>query len=191
MIDRDILLRALAVKAGRHAEVARLLETPEVVMDHTKVRVLARELGQLREFARVHGEIVAARKQLEDAQAIAASETGELRDLALTEVKDAESRLPGLWEQAETVLAEDDALGDRDVILEIRAGVGGDEAGIFAGDLFDMYSHFCANHKLSVEVLDQSAGEMGGFKEIVAQVSGAGAYNLLRLEGGVHRVQRV
>ncbi len=191
MIDRDILLRALAAKAARHAEVARLLESPEVVVDHNKVRVLAREMGQLREFARIHRELVAARKQLDDARALAASETGELKEMAEAEAKEAEERLPALWEQAETAHAEADALADRDVILEIRAGVGGDEAAIFAGDLFDMYGRFCARHELSVEVLDQSPGEHGGFKEIVAQVSGEGAYHQLRLEGGVHRVQRV
>jgi peptide chain release factor 1 len=191
MIDRDILLRALGVKAARHAELARTLEDPAVVVDHNKVRVISREMGSLREFARIHGEIVAAKKAIADANEMIAAGDPEMAELARAEVKGVEPRLLELWGQAEAALADRDELGDRDVILEIRAGVGGDEAGIFAGDLFDMYSHYCANHKLTIEVLDQSPSEMGGFKEIVAQVSGDRAYDLMRLEGGVHRVQRV
>ena len=191
MIDREILLRALAVKANRHAELARTLEDPAVVVDHNKVRDISRELGGLREFARVHGEIVAAKSGIADAREMAAGGDPEMAELADAELKSLEPRLAELWGEAERILADKDELGDRGVILEIRGGVGGDEAAIFAGDLFEMYTHYCANHKLKVEVLDQSPSEMGGFKEIVAQVSGHEAYNLLRLEGGVHRVQRV
>jgi peptide chain release factor 1 len=162
MIDRDILLKALAVKAGRHAELGRQLEDPAVVVDHNKVRVLSREMGGLREFARVHGEIVAAKKGLEDAREMAAGDP-ERAELAQAEIRELEPRLETLWGQAEQVLADVDELGDRGVILEIRAGVGGDEAGIFAGDLFDMYQHYCAKHRLKVEVLDQSPAEQGGF----------------------------
>jgi peptide chain release factor 1 len=191
MIDRDILLKALAVKANRHAELGRQLEDPAVVVDHNKVRVISREMGGLRDFAKIHGDIVDVRKGLADAREMLALGDPDMTELANAEIKALEPRLEELWPQAEAVLADKDELGDRGVILEIRGGVGGDEAAIFAGDLFDMYSHFCANHKLKVEVLDQSASEMGGFKEIVAQVTGHEAYNLLRLEGGVHRVQRV
>ncbi len=191
MIDRDILLSALAVKAGRHAELARQLEDPAVVVDHNKVRVISRELGGLRDFARVHGEIVAAKKGIADAKEMLAAGDPELAELANAEIRSLEPKLDAHWSEAESILADKDELGDRGVILEIRAGVGGDEAAIFAGDLFDMYQHYCGVHKLKVEVLDQSPSEMGGFKEIVAQVSGHEAYNLLRLEGGVHRVQRV
>src|SRR5437868_714376 len=139
MIDRDILLNALGVKAARHAELARQLEDPAVVVDHNKVRVISREMGGLRDFARVHGEIVAARKGLADAQELAAGGDAEIAELARVEADDQRKRLDELWLQAETVLAEADELGDRDVILEIRAGVGGDEAALFAGDLFGMY----------------------------------------------------
>jgi len=191
MIDRDILLKALAVKANRHAELGRMLEDPAVVVDHNKVRVISREMGGLRDFAKIHGEIVDVRKGLADAREMLALGDPDMTELANAEIKTLEPRLEELWPQAEAILADKDELGDRGVILEIRGGVGGDEAAIFAGDLFDMYSHFCANHKLKVEVLDQSPSEMGGFKEIVAQVTGHEAYNLLRLEGGVHRVQRV
>ncbi len=168
MIDRDILLRALGVKAGRHAELARMLEDPAIVVDHNKVRVISRELGSLREIARIHGEIVAAKKAIADSNEMIGAGDPEMAELAKAEIKNVEPRLAELWGQAEGALADRDELGDRDVILEIRAGVGGDEAGIFAGDLFDMYSHYCGKHKLKVEVLDQSAAEQGGFKEIVA-----------------------
>jgi peptide chain release factor 1 len=191
MIDRDILFRALAVKAHRHAEVGRMLEDPAIVVDHNKVRNLSRELGTLREFARVHGELAAARKGIADAKEMAAGGDPEMAELAQSEITSLEPKLEELWTDAERVLADTDELGDRGVILEIRAGVGGDEAGIFAGDLFEMYTRYCATHKLKIEVLDQSAGDMGGFKEIVAEITGHEAYNLMRLEGGVHRVQRV
>ena len=191
MIDRDILLRALAVKANRHAELARMLEDPAIVVDHNKVRVLSREMGGLRDFSRVHGEIAGAMKAIADAKEMLALGDPEMTELANAEVRTQEPRLAELWTEAEGILADKDELGDRGVILEIRGGVGGDEAALFAGDLFGMYQRYCANHKLKVEVLDQSPSEMGGFKEIVAQVTGHEAYNLLRYEGGVHRVQRV
>src|SRR5882724_13496884 len=157
MIDRDILLKALAVKANRHAELARTLEDPAVVVDHNKVRVISREMGGLREFARVHGEIVAARKGIADAKEMLAAGDADMTELANAEIRSLEPRVEELWGEAEVMLADKDELGDRGVILEIRGGVGGDEAAIFAGDLFDMYTHYCANHKLKVEVLDQSA----------------------------------
>jgi peptide chain release factor 1 len=158
MIDRDILLRALAANAARHAEIARELEDPEVVADHHRVRELSRALGQLSAFARLHAVVLETRAALDEARELVAGDDAELRELA----------------QA-----------------EIRAGVGGDEAALFAGDLFGMYGHFCQAHRLKIEVLDQNAGEMGGYKELVAQVSGAGAYRLLKFESGGHRVQRV
>ncbi len=191
MLNRDVMLRALAGKARRHAEVTELLQRPEVVSDMERLRTLSREHGQTAEFARLHRELTSAVRQLASSRELAEGDDAEMRELAELEVQELEERLESLWTAAEDLLAEDDEMSERDVILEIRAGVGGAEAALFAGDLFTMYTHFCQKHRLKIEVLDQHEGEMGGFKEITAQVRGAGAYRLLRFESGGHRVQRV
>lgn len=193
--DREtLILRALAVQARRHGEVSGLLEDPEVLSDHRRTTALSRELGRLAPAVKLLGRIESARKALADARelAAAAGDDAEMRQLAEAEAEELEASLPALVREGEDLLlAGEDDLGDHGVILEIRAGVGGDEAGLFAGDLFEMYRYFCSSHRLKVEILDESAGEMGGWKEVVAEVTGPGAYRLLRYEGGVHRVQRV
>lgn len=191
MIDRDVLLRALSAKTARHDEVSRQLSQPEVAGDHNRVRVLARELGQLAPLAKVHRAILEQRATLEGTRELLEADDPEMRELAELEVEELEERLEANWDEAESLLAEDDELSERDVLMEIRAAVGGDEAALFAGELFDAYCHFCARHKLKVEVLDSSPGEVGGLKEVVAEVRGPGAYRLLRFESGGHRIQRV
>ena len=192
MEHRDLLLRAMAAKARRHAEVQRQLEDPEVSQDHRRVAALSRELGRLSNVVQVARRILELTRSLAEAQELSGGDDPEMAELAASEIPATEAELEELWPRAEDLLLdEDDALGELDAILEIRAGVGGDEAGIFAGDVFGMYQHFCAGHRLRIEVLDEGAGEMGGFKEVVAEISGPGAYRLLRYESGVHRVQRV
>ncbi len=191
MLNRDVLLRALGAKARRHAAVTELLQKPEIVTDMEKLRTFSREHGQLDAFARVHAEIIALREELAGAEELAAAEDAEMADLARDEIADLEPRLTALWTRAEDLLAEDDEMSGRDVIIEIRAGVGGAEAALFAGDLFTMYQYFCQKNRLKIEVMDQNAGEMGGFKEITVEVRGVGAYRQLRFESGGHRVQRV
>jgi peptide chain release factor 1 len=162
------------------------------MQDHRKVAVLSQELGRLGRVVRLRTEIVEATRALADARELAAGDDREMAELAAAEVPTIESKLSTLWPAAEDLLLEeDDPLGDHGVILEIRAGVGGDEAGIFAGDVFGMYQHFCGLHRLKLELMDENAAEMGGYKEVVAEINGAGAYRLLRYESGVHRVQRV
>jgi len=192
MDTRELLLRALEAKSRRHAEVSRKLEDPDVVQDHRKVTTLSRELGRLNAVLRTRDGILAARRALADANELAQGDDAEMAELANAEIPETEARLEALWSEAEDLLLEeDDSLGDHDAIVEIRAGVGGDEAGLFAGDVFVMLQNFCGLHRLKIEVLDENPGEMGGYKEVVAEVNGAGAYRLLRYEGGVHRVQRV
>ena len=108
MIDRDILLKALAVKADRHAELAKQLEDSAVVVDHNKVRVISREMGGLRDFARVHGEIVAAKKGVADAKEMLAAGDPDMTELANAEIKSLEPRLAELWSEAEVILADKD-----------------------------------------------------------------------------------
>ena len=191
MLNRDVLLKALGAKARRHAEVTELLQKPEVVTDMDQLRTLSREHGQLEQFARIHRDLVAIRDELAGARELSAADDAEMAELAELEVAELEPRLEELWTKSEDLLADDDELSGRDVILEIRAGVGGDEAALFAGDLFTMYQYFCQKNRLKMEVLDQNEGEMGGFKEIIVEVRGTDAFRLLRFESGGHRVQRV
>ena len=192
MDHRDLLLRALDVKARHHAEVTRQLEDPAVQQDHRKVTALAQELGRLSKLVRVRSELTDATRALAETNELARGDDREMAELARAEVPAIEATLGALWKSAEDLLLEEeDQLGDHGVILEIRAGVGGDEAGIFAGDLFGMYQRFCAQHRLKVELMDESPAEMGGYKEVVVEINGPGAYRLLRYESGVHRVQRV
>ncbi len=191
MIRRDLLLRALAGKAARHAEITLLLQQQEVVTNMERLRTLSRELGQLKAYAALHATISTSESGVADAEEMLAGDDEEMRGLAEAEKEELTARLDEAYGRAEELLAEDDELAARDVILEIRAGVGGAEAALFAGDLFTMYSHFCAERKLKIAVLDSNAGEMGGFKEITAEISGTGAYKALRFESGGHRVQRV
>ena len=192
MDHRDLLFRALEVKARHHAEVSRQLEDPTVQQDHRKVTSLAQALGRLTKVVKVRGEILEATKALAEARELVQGDDREMADLARSEIPLLEARLDTLWPVAEDLLLEEeDALGDHGVILEIRAGVGGDEAGIFAGDIFGMYQRFCAANRLKLELMDESPAEMGGYKEVVVEINGAGAYRLLRYESGVHRVQRV
>ncbi len=191
MIDRDVLARALGAKAGRHAEVSRLLEQPEVVSNIARLTSLSRELGQLAAHARLFKSIDDAHSAIADAQEILESDDEEMRELAEMELSTNHEALLELWPKVEDLLAEDDEMGARDAILEIRAGVGGAEAALFAGELFNMYSQFCATHRLKIDVIDSNPGEMGGFKEITAEVRGAGAFRSLGFESGGHRVQRV
>ena len=191
MLNRDVLLKAMAAKARRHEEVTELLQQPEVVTNMDKLRTLSREHGQLEPFGRVHGAIVGALDELEGARELAAGDDAEMAELAELEISELEEKLEELWTESEGLLADDDEMSARDVIVEIRGGVGGAEAALFAGDLFTMYQHFCQKNRLKIEVLDSNAGEMGGFKEITLEIRGQGAYKLLQFESGGHRVQRV
>jgi len=191
MLNRDVLLKAMGAKAHRHAQVTELLQQQEIVTNMEKLRTLSREHGQLDAFARVHGEIVGALEELEGARELAAGDDPEMAELAELEIAELEEKLEGLWTRSEELLADDDEMSARDVIVEIRGGVGGAEAALFAGDLFTMYQHFCQQHGLKIEVLGSNEGEMGGFKEIMLEIRGKDAYKLLQFESGGHRVQRV
>ncbi len=191
MLNRDVLLKALSAKARRHSDVTELLQQPEIVTNMEKLRTLSREHGQLAPFGHVHAEIVQARDELEGARELAAGDDAEMAELAELEIAELEEQLEPLWARVEELLAEDDEMSARDVIVEIRGGVGGAEAALFAGDLFTMYQHFCQANRLKIEVLNSNVGEMGGFKEITLEIRGKDAYRHLRFESGGHRVQRV
>ncbi len=173
-------------------EVNERLGDPEVLKDQAAYRELARAHAELsaivdryREFKSVRSELTEARKMLK--------ETGdtEMEDFLRGEIETLEAREASLNEELKLLLIPADPRDEKNVIVEIRAGAGGDEAALFAGDLFRMYSRYAESHGWRVEPLSSSPSELGGFKEVIFDVKGKGAYSRLKFESGVHRVQRI
>ena len=186
----DDLDRAADVLA-RHEELTARLADPDVLGDPSILRDVAREHSELAEAAATAGALLSASRELADARALLDSDDEELAGLAEAEVRDLEGRTSELAETLRRLLVPPDPLADRAAVLEIRAGTGGDEAGLFAGDLFRMYTRYAEARGWQLDVVDVSEGDVGGYKEIVFAVNGRDAYGTLRHESGVHRVQRV
>ena len=183
------LQRKLEALAERHEEVGHLLADPAVLADNTRFRTLSREFSQLEPVVAALGEHRRVAAELDAARAMRADP--EMRELAEAEIPLAESRLAELDAELGLLLIPHDPRDEGNVFLEVRAGTGGDEAAIFAGDLFRMYARYAERQRWTVEVQSSSPGEHGGFKEIVARIEGRGAYSKLKFESGTHRVQRV
>lgn len=183
------LRRKLEALAERREELERLLSDPATVADQARFRALSREFSQLEPVAAALG---AERSALDDRQAARSMlADADMREMAEEEIAAADARLAALEADLLALLVPRDARDDGGFYLEIRAGTGGDEAAIFAGDLFRMYSRYAERQGWRVEVESASPGEHGGFREIIAAVDGAGAYARLKFESGTHRVQRV
>jgi len=181
--------RKLEALAERHEEIGRLLAQPDAHADNARFRSLAQEYaqldavaGSLRAYDQAERELADARSMLDDP---------EFHELAADDVQRLQQRLLELDDTLQRLLLPKDPRDDADLYLEIRAGTGGDEAAIFAGDLLRMYLRFAESRRWRVEILSEHAGEHGGFKEVVARVEGDGAYSQLKFESGTHRVQRV
>ncbi len=183
------LRRKLEALAERHEEVGRLLSDPGVLADNARFRALSKEYAQLEPVAAGLAQYQQARRDLEAAEAMRADP--ELRELAEDEIPAAQARLAALDESLALLLVPRDPRDEANLFLEVRAGTGGDEAAIFAGDLFRMYARYAERQRWSVEIVSASEGEHGGYKEIVARIEGKGAYSRLKFESGTHRVQRV
>ncbi len=173
-----------------------MLMDPEVVSDHRKLRELSQEHAQVSEIVETYRALRKAERELGETRELLAAESDpEMRDMMREEVAALEARIEELTQALRLLLLPKDPYEGRPILLEIRAGTGGDEAALFAADLFRMYQRFGEANGLRFEVLDASpitvAGSSQGFKEIIASVTGEHAYNLLRFEAGVHRVQRV
>jgi len=181
--------RKLETLAERHQEVALLLAQPEVINDNARFRDLSREYAQLEPLTASLHAYDEAGKALAAAQALL--EDAEMRELAASEIADLESRREALDRELNLLLLPKDSRDDANIYLEVRAGTGGDEAAIFAGDLFRMYTRFAEREGWRVEILSASPGEHGGFKEVIARVEGKGVFAKLKFESGTHRVQRV
>lgn len=173
----------------RHEEVEVMLGDAGVIADQERFRALSREYAQLadvskcfRQWQQIQADIATATSLLDDV---------EMRDMAQEELKEARVQSEALEQQLQVLLLPQDPDDERHCFIEVRAGTGGDEAAIFAGDLFRMYSRYAEARRWRVEVMNANDGEHGGYKEIIAKVVGDGAYGYLKFESGGHRVQRV
>jgi peptide chain release factor 1 len=183
------LRRKLEALAERRDELERLLADPGIAADNGRFRGLSREFAQLEPLGAALADERRAREDLAAAEAM--RDDPELRELADEEIAAANARLAALEDTLMALLVPRDARDDGGLYLEIRAGTGGDEAAIFAGDLFRMYARYAEREGWRVEVESANPGEHGGFREVIARVEGAGAYARLKFESGTHRVQRV
>ncbi len=182
----DLPTAKLDQVVARHAEVEAMLAAGAEGEEYVR---LGREFSDLSPVVEQVQALRAAEKDLAEAREMLADP--EMRDLAQSEVERLEAQLDALAKEVRVALLPKDAMDERGIILEVRAGTGGDEAALFAGDLFRMYSRYAAEKGWTVEVLSESEGSMGGYKEVIAAVHGRGAYARLKFESGVHRVQRV
>ncbi|MEZ5456881.1 MAG: peptide chain release factor 1 [Lysobacteraceae bacterium] len=173
----------------RHEEVALLLADPRVAGDAARFRALSREYAQIEPISRLLAQHTQAQRDLEAARQL--RDEPEMRDMAAEEILVQQSRIESLDHELSLLLLPKDPRDDANIFLEIRAGTGGDEAALFAGDLFRMYARYAETRRWQVEILSASEGEHGGFKEVIARIEGQGAYSQLKFESGTHRVQRV
>ena len=176
----------------RYEELSLLIQDTNLTKDQKRYRDVMREYSQLGEIAAARSEIESLSKQLEDARTIAREEKDpEMRELAREELRGLEDRLKNSEEKLKLLLVPKDPLDEKNIIMEIRAGTGGDEAALFAADMYRLYSRFAETKGWKFEIMNSSETELGGIKEIVFSISGSNVYENLRYESGAHRVQRV
>ena len=180
-----------AIKA-RFDEIGVALTNPEIVSDNKKFSKLSKEYRNLEKIVDAYKRYKACLDGIDFSKEVLETETDEdLRELAKEELATLTAQLDGLEDEVRKLLIPKDPQDEKNAILEIRAGTGGDEASIFAGDLFRMYMRFCDNRGWRMAVLNETEGSAGGYKEIVAEIEGDDVYGTLKYESGVHRVQRV
>ncbi|MGH2348355.1 MAG: peptide chain release factor 1 [bacterium] len=178
--------------ASRFDELTSALADPSIFADRERYQQVAKERSDLEQTVATFREYQRVTREAGEAAALARSEGDvDLREMALAEEAQLRIRQAELEAALRDLLAPKDPLAERNIIMEIRAGAGGSEAGLFAGDLFRMYSRFAERNRWKVEVLESNTTELGGFKEIVFAIQGKGAYRRMKYESGVHRVQRV
>ncbi|MFO7256140.1 MAG: peptide chain release factor 1 [Bacteroidota bacterium] len=176
----------------RFEEVGQLLAQPDLIKDQKKFSQLSKEYRDLEKIVTVYNSYLRIVENQRQAREVLEKEKDpDMRELAKAELDDLAPQIEELSRKLKEMLVPKDPNDDKGALLEIRAGTGGDEAAIFAGDLFRMYQRFCDQHGLKLTVLDLTEGTAGGYKEIISSVEGEGAYGLLKFESGVHRVQRV
>ena len=186
------LLEKLETFYIRFREIGQLITDPEVIQDMNRFVKLNKEYRDLEQIVEAGDELKRAVSSYDEAQEILNTETDkELKEMAEMEIEELDAKIPELESKVKMLLVPADPEDSKNVILEIRAGTGGDEASLFAGDLFRMSTKFCEFKRWKIEITNYSEGTSGGYKEIVANITGDGVYGIMKYESGVHRVQRV
>jgi peptide chain release factor 1 len=188
---KDSIRQKLEKLAERHEEVSALLADPDVISNTDQFRELSMEYARLEPVVRRYREYLALLSERTHAQEMADGSDAELRELGREELTSLNARIERETEELAKLLLPKDERDESNIYLEVRAGTGGDEAAIFAGDLFRMYARYAEGQGWRVEVLSESPGEHGGYKEIISRIVGRGAFSHFKFESGTHRVQRV
>ena len=188
---KDSIRIKLEKLAERHLEVSALLSESSVISKQEQFKKLSKEFAELEPVVAAYHQYLKAQQDYQEALSWAEDADPELRALGKEEIGPAQQRTEALTQQLQTLMLPKDENDERNIFLEIRAGTGGNEAAIFSGDLFRMYSKYAENQGWRVEVMSRHAGEQGGYKEIIARIEGKSVYAQLKFESGAHRVQRV
>jgi len=188
---KDSLIQKLDHLGDRYEEIGHLMSDPDVMSDQDKFRNLGKEYAELEPVVKAYAAYRTAQDDLEEAELLLKDEDPDMREMGQEEFKNAKAELERLDQELQVLLLPKDPNDSRNVILEIRAGTGGDEAAIFSGDLYRMYSRYAERAGWRVEIMSQNEGEHGGYKEIITRVSGTDVFSRLKFESGAHRVQRV
>jgi peptide chain release factor 1 len=188
---KETIRQRLQQLSDRFEEVGRLLASDEIAGGSQQFRELSREYARLQPLAAGLGRYQGLERELAAARELEADADAGMRTLGAEEVARVQEAIAAAGEELRRLLLPQDPRDDRNIFLEVRAGTGGDEAAIFAGDLYRMYARYAESRGLTAEVLSESAGEHGGYREIISRIVGRGAFSLLKFESGTHRVQRV
>jgi len=190
-MNRELIDKQVATAQVRLEELEGKMADPEIVSDRKVMSELGREHRRLREIVQIAKELASQEEELEGARELASADDEEMAELAHAEVERLEASTLKIETQLFLALVPPEPEDDKTAIVEIRAGTGGEEAGLFAGDLYRMYQRLCERQNWKSETISASPSDMGGFKEIVFSIKGEGAFGILKFESGVHRVQRV
>lgn len=188
---KESLRQKLLSLTYRYTDVGGMLSDSEIIKDQNRFRTLSKEFAELEPVVQCFKRYEDNTRDLTEARELINGSDAELKELALSEIKTLEANEISLEQELKTLLVPKDPNDERNIFLEVRAGTGGDEAAIFAGDLFRMYARYAENKGWKVEIISQSLGEHGGYKEVISRITGQGVYSQLKFESGAHRVQRV
>ena len=185
------ILEKLENLSERYDEVAALLSDPDVIGNQDKFREYSKEYAELEPVVKSYTSYMSVLDDIEEAKMLLQDGDADMKEMAQEELKESEARIDPLELELQKLLLPKDPNDHKNVFLEVRAGTGGDEAAIFSGDLFRMYSRYAENRGWKIEIVSENAGDHGGYKEIITRIVGQGVYSQLKFESGAHRVQRV
>ncbi len=188
---KQSILDKLDMLTERYEEVGALLSEPDIISNQNKFRELSKEYAELEPIVETYGEYSGVMGDLEEARSLMDESDVDMREMGKEEFKICGAKKEKLTDHLQVLLLPKDPNDNKNVFLEIRAGTGGDEAAIFSGDLFRMYSRYVEKNGWRLEIMNESFGDHGGYKEIISRISGANVYSQLKFESGAHRVQRV